>query len=112
MEIIKSLAFQSPMIIASLVFVTAAILKAGKEKGAILILLGAIGLCLLTFAIPIIYSGIMPKVIENMQPLQISVIYSRLQMITNIFWAAAIVLISIGTFLRSPAVRQPYFGLR
>jgi len=107
MEIIKSMATQSPVIIASLVFVIAAALKAGKEKGAMLVLLGTIGLCLMAFANPIIYYGIMPKVIENVGTDNIGRIYLVLALITNVSWAGAIVLISIGIFLRPTPIRQP-----
>ena len=97
------------MIIASLAFVVAAVLKVGKERGAMLIVLGAIGLSLLTIANPIIYSGIMPKLIENMQANNyehIGHLYLVLNIVTSIFWTSAIVLISIGTFLRLPPARQ------
>ncbi|WP_442511277.1 hypothetical protein SH528x_002947 [Novipirellula sp. SH528] len=110
MDIIKSIAIQVPMMIASLAFVVAAVLKVGKERGAMLIVLGAVGLFLLTIANPIIYSGIIPKVIENMETNDhehIPRIYLVVNIITSIFWTSAIVLISIGTFLRSPPVRQP-----
>ena len=105
MELAKSLAIQFPMIIASLVFVTAAILKVGKEKGATLVMCGAFGLCLLTFANPIIYSGIMPRVIESGGMENVGRIYMAVGLLTGICWAASIVLVAVGTFLRPPAGR-------
>ena len=106
MEIIKSMAIASPIIIASLVFVMAAAFKAGKEKGSILVLFGTIGLCLMAFANPIIYTVIMPRVIENVEPDNFQRIYLVLGLILNTCWAGAIVLISIGILLRPTPVRQ------
>jgi hypothetical protein len=107
MEIIKSIAIQSPTIIASLVFVIAAALKAGKERGSILILSGAIGLCLLTFASPFIYSGLMHNLIEGTGIGSIENTFMVIGLITRIWSACSIALVSIGTFLRTPAAPKP-----
>jgi len=108
MDIMKSMVIASPMIIASLVFAMAAAFKAGREKGSILVLFGTIGLFLMALTNPIIYTVIMPRVIENMEPDKIEPIYLVLGLILNICWAGAIILISVGIFLRPVAVRQPY----
>ena len=110
MDIIKSMIIAVPMIIASLVFAMAAAFKAGKEKGSILVLFGTIGFCIMAIANPIIYSVIMPKVIENMEPDKIGLIYTVVGLIFSTCWAGAIILISVGIFIRPTPVRQPQIG--
>ncbi|MCP4656687.1 MAG: hypothetical protein GY856_14840 [bacterium] len=109
MEIITSIATNVPMFLACVLLAIAAGLKLGKEKGSILILLGAIGLILLTCASPIVYVVIMPKVIEGMDlnAEHVSNVYSAIGLASNLFWAGAIALIAVGTFLRPTVVRQP-----
>ena len=92
MEIEKQIVMQSPLMIASITLMIAAILKAGNEKGAILVMSGAIGLCLLTLVTPIAYSEILPKVIENMEIDNIADFYMAVGLVVNILWAAAIIL--------------------
>ncbi len=105
MEIITSIATNVPMFFACILLAVAAALKLGKEKGSVLILLGAIVLILLTCASPILYSLIIPKVIEGMDlnSEHISFVYSVIGLVSNLFWAGGIALIAVGTFLR-PAV--------
>ena len=102
MEIITAIATNVPMFLACVLLAIAALLKLGKERGAVLILLGAIGLILLNFASPILYILIMPKVIEGMdlETEHISYLYSAIGFASNLLWAGAIALIAIGTFLR------------
>ncbi|MEF9476240.1 MAG: hypothetical protein L0958_06100 [Candidatus Mariimomonas ferrooxydans] len=106
MEIIKSLTFQIPIILACVLFFIAAILRMGKEKGATLVLLGAIGMLFMACATPVIYAGIMPKLIENMAKDNIGNIYFAIRLISNIFWASSIALIAIGTFIRPRVIHQ------
>lgn len=94
------------MIVASLAFVTAAALMAGKETGSIPILSGAIIMCLLTLANPILYSGVMPRVIENAEREDIGRIYATLGLAINLCWAGSLILIAIGIFMRLPAARE------
>ena len=100
MEILKSLGTQSPIIIASLILAVACLLKAGKERGAILILLGAIGLCVSAVLTPLFYSGIMPKLMENNAPEDMQSIFLLVAFVVNFFWAGAIGLIAVGTWMR------------
>ena len=102
MEIIKLIAIQSPLIIASLIFVVAAMLKVGKEKGSRLILSGSIIWCIIILVNPIIYSVIMPMVTKNLANSgNIQNISLVIGLVTSILLAGAIILISIGTFARS-----------
>ncbi|MFO7908045.1 MAG: hypothetical protein ACQESR_22250 [Planctomycetota bacterium] len=107
MDIIRSLAPQVPIIVASLFLLMAATQKAGREKGATLILLGAIVLCLVAIAGPVVILFV-PRVITSMGLTNIQAIYLALQLITSMLWAGAIALISIGIFLRPPATRDSY----
>jgi len=104
MDIAKQLAIQIPVLAASITLLIAAILKAGREKGAILVLLGAVALCLLAVAVPVVYSVVMPRVIETVGVDNIQNAYLALGLTFNILWATALVLIAIGTLLRPPAV--------
>lgn len=106
MEVIKAFAIQTPLILASLLLVIAALLKMGKEKGALPVFLGTIGLFLLTVANPIIYSVIMPRIVESTQPENLHTTYQVMGIVTNIAWAISIVLIAIGTISRSTAQGQ------
>jgi len=97
---------QSPMIAASIAFVIVALLKAGKEKGALLIVLGAIGICLLTVSSPIIHAVVVPRILEDMDSSKIRQLYSVIGWVTNFCWAAALALVAIGTLLRVPAAQN------
>jgi len=101
MEVIKAFAIQTPLILASLLLVIAALLKMGKERGALPVFLGTIGLLLLSVANPILYSVIMPGIIESTPSENIHTTYQIIGIVTNIAWAISIVLIAIGTISRS-----------
>ncbi len=100
MEMFKSMAMQLPMLIACLVFVVAAAKKIGREKGAVLVMAGAIGMVFLTIAGPIIHVGIMGRLIENMQVEEVPFLFLIISLVTNLFWTVAIALVAIGTFKR------------
>ncbi len=110
MEIMKSLAVQAPTILACILFGIAALLKVGKEKGAIAVLLGAIGSVVLSIANPLVYSVIMPRVVRNMEGVNFQYAYLAAQSIMSIFWGGAITLVAIGILMRSPAVNKPSAG--
>ena len=105
MEIIKSIAIKIPMIIACVFLGIAAMRKMGKEKGAILVMIGAIGLIFIACSIPIVYRIIMPKMIEIIEVDKISDFYLAIQIIINLIQASAIALIAIGIFVR-PTIKQ------
>ena len=65
MDVIKNYLIQSPLILAAIALMAVAMLLSGKEKGAPLILAGALGLCVMTLLTPIIYSVIVPKLIMD-----------------------------------------------
>jgi len=101
MEMLKAMAMQLPMFIACLAFVVAAAKKLGVEKGAPLVMVGAVGMTILTIAGPIIHAGIMPRLVESMEAEQMPLLFMVVSMVTNLFWTAAIALVAIGTFQRS-----------
>ena len=105
MDMFKAMVMQLPMFIACVVFVVAAAKKIGLEKGAPLVMVGAVGMTILTIAGPIIHAGIMPRLMESMQVEQMPLIYMVVSMITNLFWTAAIALVAIGTFKR-PSLQE------
>ena len=100
MEMFKSMAMQLPMLIACLVFVVAAAKKIGFEKGAPLVMVGAVGMAILTISGPIIHVGIMPRLIDNMQIEEVPFVLWIISLVTNLFWTVAITLVAIGTFKR------------
>ena len=103
MDTFKIFMMQSPMIAASIAFVIVALLKAGKEKGAILIVLGAIGICLLTISSPIVHGVVVPRILEDMDSSNMPQLFRVIGWVTNFCWAAALALVAIGTLLRVPA---------
>lgn len=104
MQLLQSFAIQVPLIVACSVFVMAALFKAGKEKGAGLIAVGAVGLCLLVLMDPLFSYLVMPKIVQNMDNEAISNAYLIRGIVSNLCWTAAIFLVAVGTFLRSPKV--------
>ena len=106
MEIITSIAIQIPMIIACVFLGIAAYRKMGKEKGAILVMLGAIGLIFMACSTPVVYRIIMPRTFYILGCNGIYGIYLASDIIINLFWAGAIALIAIGTFVRPTVVHK------
>ena len=64
-EIAQVFAFQSPMIIACVLMLIASAMKIGKEKGARLIVTGAVGLVLLVVIQPLVDALILPRLLEE-----------------------------------------------
>ena len=104
MQLVQSYLLQLPIVVACAVFVIAAMFKVGKEKGAGLIAGGAIGLVGLVIIDPLVNIMVMPAIIEGLSPAQISFAFLIRSGISNVSWAAAIALVAMGTFSRSPAV--------
>ena len=107
--VLISIVLQVPLIIASAVLLIAALLKMRKEKGSIPFLLGAVSILLVTLASPIVYSGIVPWVIWNIGGVgrhHFGLIYLGVRVVVSIVWAVAILLLSLGTFLRRPTARR------
>ena len=101
METIKTIGINSPIILASIALLLVAICRSGREKRSQLFLIGAIGLCLAALITPIIYSVVMPMVIEKIDPDQISSIFMIIHFITNVLWALPLVAIAAGVYARS-----------
>ena len=104
MDLFQSFATQIPIVTACAVFATAAMLKVGKEKGAGLIALGAVGLCLTVIMNPLFNYLVMPLMVRGMDPENISFALLIYDVIFKLCWTAAIALVATGTFLRSPNV--------
>ncbi|MGI9460419.1 MAG: hypothetical protein ACR2NF_10505 [Pirellulales bacterium] len=104
MQLLQSFAVQLPMIIACAVFLIAAIFKVGKEKGAGLVAVGAVGLCLLVISNPLFNYLFMSEMVSHMDPEAISYVFLIKSVVSNLLWAVAIALVATGTFLRSPNV--------
>ena len=107
MEILSTVVGQIPVFLATLALVIAAFFKAGKEKGSILFLVGAAGLLLLSIASPLIYSVVMPTVIERLEPDDITTLYVAIGALSSILHAAMVGLLAAGTFARRPAPTPP-----
>jgi len=84
----------------------AAILKAGKEKGSVLVLAGAIWLVFMGILNPVFYSLIAPGIVKNLAMENASLFYMIAGVIINCLWAGAHSLIAIGILIRPPAVQQ------
>ena len=110
MELIRSFAVHIPMIMASVALLIAALLKVGREKGSTLVVSGAVGMCVMSFATPLVYSVIVPGLVENWDVDNLSNFYTFFGIAVNILWAVSIVLIAVGMFLRQPVLEQhrPY----
>jgi len=110
MDIMRQIAIQVPIILVSITLLIAAAMKGGREKGATMIVLGAIGMCAMSIATPVIYSVIMPRLIDALEFDDMSNAYLVFGLAVNILWAVPILLIAIGTFQRPPAAAQnrPY----
>jgi hypothetical protein len=99
-DLVSSIIRQAPMILGCALLVTAAVLKLGKEKGAALILIGAIGLFLLSLLYPILYSIILPKVVGRLSHSAASDVISAVGLVSGILRSLAVILIGVGTLLR------------
>lgn len=102
MEFLKALLVHLPSILATLILAIAALLKAGKERGSILLVLGAIGLFIQSLVNPILFIVILPKLISNGASTNL---YGTVSAINTLLWAGSLLLIAIGTFIRKPASR-------
>ena len=103
MDFIRSIAMQLPAILASLFLLLAAILKVGKEKGGVLVMCGAILLCVMPFVNSVIYSGVMPRLTKINPSLNMHNAYMILGVLIGGLWAIAIAMIALGTLIRPPA---------
>ena len=93
-----------PTVIAAIVLVIAAILRTGREKGSLVVLLGAIAFCLAAIMTPIVYQIVIPRLIAGFEPENPNRIFLLVGLIVNLSTAVGILLIAIGTFLRSSRV--------
>ena len=101
MALLNTWIIHLPSIIATLILVIAALLKAGKEKGSIPIAFGAVGLLIQSITSPIFFQIILPRIAHNGP----GNIYIACSIITTLLWAGCLILIAIGTFIRKPASR-------
>ena len=110
MDLARQLAIRIPIIIAAITLLIAAIGKGGREKGAIMLITAALGMCVMSIAMPIIYSLITPRLITDLEINDIQTAYMVLGVLFNILWAVPVLLIAIATFQRPPAAAQhrPY----
>ena len=104
MQLLQSFAIQVPFIVACSVFVMAALSKVGNEKGAGLIAVGAVGLCLLAIINPLFSYLVMPQIVQNMDNEAISNASLIRGIVSNFCRTAAIFLVALGTFFRLPQV--------
>ena len=114
MNLVHNILPKVPVMLASVALLIAAALKLGKEKGAILVMLGAGGVCLITFASPMIFSVLVPRLAESARgsgAASISQIYLVIRIFTSAVWTVSLVLIAVGTFVRSAKARPPHIPL-
>ncbi len=99
-EIIQVFAAQLPLLIACVLMLGAASLKIGKEKGAGLIVTGAVGLALLGVVDPLVNALVLPRMLEQADPMTIPYVVWLRGFISSLCWAVGIGLIAVGTFVR------------
>jgi hypothetical protein len=107
MDILSSLSTylgHLPAIIACIVLVIAAVLKTGKEKGSVWVLVGALGLTLTSILNPLFFSLIAPLLIEGSAG-SAQMFYTVAGLILGLFWAGSLILVAVGIFIR-PALRS------
>ena len=100
LQLFKAFGSQSPVIVAGMFLLVAAFTKVGKERGAGLLLCGAIGFIFLSIALPIFYILIFPKIMEKMDGADIGRIHGILSFVISFFWAFCIGSIGISTLMR------------
>ncbi len=105
MNLVSAIVFYVPVLLASIAFLVAAGLKRGEERGGTVFFLGALLLLLVNLAGPLIYAVIVPSMVESGNTDSLEAVLLALQLALGFATALAIVLLSVGTFLR-PAPRQ------
>lgn len=103
MQVLEFVAVQLPLMIACAIFALAAILKVGKEKGASLVAVGALGIFLMGIAGPVFYMFILPGILADMDSQSLPRVMSICSGLINLLRAVAVALVATGTFLRSHA---------
>ncbi|MAS97112.1 MAG: hypothetical protein CMO55_28305 [Verrucomicrobiales bacterium] len=103
MEILSGFLSQLPIILASIFFCVAAITKLGKEGGAGLVLLGAIGMCALSLVSPIFYTVVVPRLMENGSTASVSGTMRAAAIFFGLGHALNVVFIAVGTLVRKPS---------
>ncbi|MGC6447605.1 MAG: hypothetical protein ACON5J_14345 [Rubripirellula sp.] len=101
-EIAQAFAVHLPMLIACVLMLIASAMKIGKEKGARLIVTGAVVLVLLVVILPLVDALILPRMLEEADiDTDRHLIWWR-NIASSLFWTVAIGLIAVGTFVRQP----------
>lgn len=101
-EIAQAFTVHLPMLIACVLMLIASAMKIGKEKGARLIVTGAVVLVLLVVIQPLVDALILPRMLEEADiDTDRHLIWWR-NIASSLFWTVAIGLIAVGTFVRQP----------
>lgn len=100
MELLKRVAVHIPMTAACVVLMIAAIGKAGREAGASVFMLGAIGLCVLSIASPVFYELIVPKLLNSMDVPEREKFFEIVAWTSRMLWSGAILSLAVGVFMR------------
>ena len=101
-EVAQVFAVHLPMLIACVLMLIASAMKIGKEKGARLIVTGAVGLVLLVVIQPLVDLLVLPRLLEEADiDTDRHLIWWR-NIASNLFSTVVIGLIAVGTFVRQP----------
>ena len=101
-EVAQVFAVHLPMLIACVLMLIASAMKIGKEKGARLIVTGAVGLVLLVVIQPLVDLLVLPRLLEKADiDTDRHLIWWR-NIASNLFSTVVIGLIAVGTFVRQP----------
>lgn len=99
MEILNLLLIQVPIVLGALSFLVVSILRLGKEQGAPLVLVGAIGIFLMVVANPIWYGLVIPKVVAG-DPQRVESLLRTFGFLSSTVWGISLILVAIGAVMR------------
>ena len=101
MQILSAL----PLFFCTLVLFVATLIRLGKEPGAAIGFIGATLLLIENLVRPIVYLGVMPKMIEKLDPQQVSGLYTAVNICIGCLAATAILCLALGVFQRAAGGR-------
>lgn len=102
MNVLMGFLTQLPVILASIFFCIAAITRMGKETGAGVVLLGAIGMAALAIVSPVFHTVVVPRVMESGNSDQLGSLMRASALFFGLGHALNVVLIAAGTLMRKP----------
>lgn len=101
MDLLKIILGQIPILLGALALLIVAITQLGKDKGAPVILAGAIGIFLMVVINPVVTGVLVPRIMESGNPQNLGSLMRVWGFVSSSVWGVSLVLISIGIVMRS-----------